>query len=71
MFKRVEQHAKTHLFLLKERAEETELSLRVVQHLTTQIEAILEQIPAIIKQAHERIIGGRKLSNKEENPESV
>ena len=65
LLKRVERHARTHLILLKENAEETKLSPGVVQNILTQSEAILEQLPAIVKQAHERIIGGRKLSNKD------
>jgi len=65
LLKRVEKHAKAHLNLLKEKAEDSQLSPGVVQHIITQSEAILEQIPTIIKQAHERIIGGRKVSNKD------
>ena len=65
LLKRVEKHAQNHLNILKARAEETQLSPGVVANILTQTEAILVQVPSIIKQAHERIIGERKLANKE------
>jgi hypothetical protein len=65
LLKRVEKHAQSHLNILKARAEETQLSPGEVQNIITQTEVILEQIPAVIKQAHERIIGERKLSNED------
>jgi hypothetical protein len=65
LLKRVEKHAQNPLNILKARAEETQLSPGVVANILTQTEAILVQVPSIIKQAHERIIGERKLANKE------
>lgn len=61
---RVEKHARRHLNLLKERGEETDLSAGAIRSVIEQVENILAQVPAIIKQAHERIIGGRKVANK-------
>jgi len=36
-----------------------------VQQISQRIEGVLAQLPAAIKQAHERLIGGRKLPNKD------
>lgn len=65
LLKRVQQHAQRHLNLLKERAEEIDLGAGVIQGIIGQIENVLAQVPAIVKQAHERIIGGRKVANKD------
>jgi hypothetical protein len=65
LLNRVQKHAQRHLNLLKERGEDSDLSPGVIQCIITQIESILSQVPSIIKQAHERIIGGRKIANKE------
>ena len=65
LLKRVQQHAQSHLNLLKEYGEATDLSPGVIECILTQVESILEQVPSIIKQAHERIIGGRKIANKD------
>lgn len=62
---RVNKHAQRHLNVLKQRGEETDLGTGVIQCIITQIESILAQVPSIIKQAHERIIGGRKVENKD------
>tara|TARA_R110002111_G_C5976964_1_gene370770 strand:- start:463 stop:1944 length:1482 start_codon:yes stop_codon:yes gene_type:complete len=63
LLRRIQRHAQRHLNLLKELGEHTELSPGQIQCIMTGMENILEQVPAIIKQAHERIIGGRKLAN--------
>jgi len=65
LLNRVQKHAQRHLNLLKERGEDSDLSPGVIQCIITQIESILSQVPSIIKQAHERIIAGRKIANKE------
>jgi len=65
LLRRVEKHARRHLNLLKERGEETDLGTGAIRSVIEQVENILAQVPAIIKQAHERIIGGRKLANKD------
>jgi hypothetical protein len=65
LLNRVQKHAQRHLNLLKKRGEDSDLSPGVIQCIITQIESILSQVPSIIKQAHERIIGGRKIANKE------
>ena len=65
LLKRVQKHAQRHLDVLKVRGEETDLSPGVIQNIITQMEGILAQVPTVIKQAHERIIGGRKVLNKD------
>lgn len=65
LLRRVEQHAQRHLNLLKELGENTRLHPGQIQYLINQMENIIGQVPAIIKQAHERIIGARKLANKD------
>ncbi|NBB81499.1 MAG: hypothetical protein GVY36_19015 [Verrucomicrobia bacterium] len=65
LIRRVEKHARRHLNLLKERGEETDLGEGAIRSVIEQVENILAQVPTIIKQAHERIIGGRKVANKD------
>lgn len=62
---RVEKHAQRHLNLLKLCGQETDLSAGQVKCIIAGIERVLEQVPSIVKQAHERIIGQRKIANKD------
>lgn len=61
--KRIADHAQAHLNALKNRRSETDLSQAQAQQIITRMEGVLEQLPAARKQAHERIIGGRKVAN--------
>jgi hypothetical protein len=61
--KRIGKHARRHLDILTTRSHETDLSPGQIGQLSQRIESILVQLPSAIKQAHERIIGGRKLPN--------
>jgi hypothetical protein len=61
--KRIAGHARNHLELLANRGHETDLSPGQIRQISQRIESILGQLPAAIKQAHERLIGGRKLPN--------
>lgn len=63
--KRIGKHAGNHLRLLAERGHQTDLAPGHIRAITERLENILTQLPAAIKQAHERIIGGRKLPNDE------
>ena len=63
--KRIAKHARKHLDLLTTRSHETTLTPGQIEQISQRIQAILDQLPAAIKQAHERIIGGRKLPNKD------
>ena len=63
--KRIATHAQAHCKILKSRREETDLTEPQVQLIIKRIENVLDQLPAAIKQAHERIIGGRRVVNGE------
>jgi hypothetical protein len=63
--RRIGRHARRHLDILEKRAGETQLGEGHVRQIKARIESVLEQLPAAIKQAHERIIGGRKRTNKD------
>ncbi len=63
--KRIGSHARKHLDLLTARGNETDLTANQIGQIRQRIENILDQLPAAIKQAHERLIGQRKLPNKE------
>lgn len=59
------KHARAHLKILAQRGGETELGEGHIRQIEERIQGVLDQLPAAIKQAHERIIGGRKPANKE------
>jgi len=59
----VVQHAKRYQLLLAERWQETDWSEKQAQQVLDRIEGIAAQMPAAIKQAHERIIGERTVAN--------
>ncbi len=63
--KRIAKHAGNHLEILTPRSHETNLTPGQLDQISQRIQSILSQLPAAIKQAHERIIGGRKLPNKD------
>jgi hypothetical protein len=63
--KRIAGHARRHLEALQSRREETALSAGQARVIERRIENVLAQLPAAIKQAHERIIGERQVSNAE------
>ena len=58
-------HAQAHLEALKTRWQETDLSEGRVRVIIARMEGVLGQLPAAIKQAHERIIGERKVRNED------
>ncbi|MGB6221741.1 hypothetical protein [Haloferula sp.] len=62
--KRIAAHARAHVGILKSRREETDLTEPQAQLIIKRIDGVLEQLPAAIKQAHERIIGERRVSNE-------
>ena len=62
--KRVRVHAQAHLQALQTRRKETELSTGQARVIEQRIRNVIEQLPAAIKQAHERIIGARQVSNE-------
>jgi hypothetical protein len=60
---RVAGHARSHLDALRTRLPETDLSQGEAQAIIRRMDNILKQLPGIIRQSHERIIGGRKVAN--------
>ena len=63
--KQVGAHAKAHLEALQTRREETALSIGQARVIEERISNVIEQLPAAIQQAHERIIGARQVSNED------
>jgi hypothetical protein len=63
LLNRVAAHARSHLEALRTRLPKTDLSQAEAQNIIERMENILDQLPAIIHQVHERIIGGRKVAN--------
>ena len=65
LVRKVENHGKHHKELLKERWEETDLSEKEAYQIIYNLDNMLNQIPAAVHQAHERIIGERRIKNEE------
>ncbi|MEI6396225.1 MAG: hypothetical protein WCT12_34615 [Verrucomicrobiota bacterium] len=61
----IADHAQAHLEALRTRWQETDLSEGRVCVIIARMEGVLDQLPAAINQAHERIIGERKVQNKD------
>jgi len=59
----VKEHAERYRKSLDERWGETDLTRREAEVVLRRMERVLEQLPAAIKQAHERIIGERQVAN--------
>jgi hypothetical protein len=58
-------HARRHRDLLERRWPETDLSRGQAQQILDRMDTIVERLPYAVKQAHERIIGERQVSNEE------
>jgi hypothetical protein len=63
--RRIAGHARAHLDSLRTRHEETTLTAGEVAVIIQRMEGVLKQLPAAIKQAHERIIGERQVANED------
>jgi hypothetical protein len=61
----VERLAWRHLELLKTSREETDWSEEQARQVELRIQGVLDQLPGAVHQAHERIIGGRKVKNED------
>jgi hypothetical protein len=59
----VGKHAKRYRDLLEAQWDTTDLSQQQAQQIIARIDKILNQLPAAIEQAHERIIGERLVPN--------
>jgi len=58
-------HAERHRELLEQRWQETDLREGEARQIVERIGSVLAQLPAAIRQAHERIIGERQVKNDE------
>ena len=65
LLKTVGGHAQRHRDLLARLWEQTDYSERQVEGIVARIDQMVEQIPAVMRQAHERIIGERQVDNAE------
>ena len=65
LMKRVSQHAENHLKLLEDRRQGTNLTFGQAQQIAARITGVIDQLTDTVKQAHERIIGERKVANKD------
>jgi hypothetical protein len=63
MVKRVQGHAQAHRDALATRRDETDLSEGHARVIIQRLDNVIGQLPAAIKQAHERIIGERPVAN--------
>jgi len=61
--KTIAAHARRHRAALDERWAQTDWSRGQAEQILRRIDGILEQLPAAIKQAHERIIGERPVAS--------
>jgi hypothetical protein len=63
--KRIEAHAQRYRELLAQNWDQTEWCQPQAQQILDRMDGILEQLPAAINQAHERIIGERAVANED------
>lgn len=63
--KLIESHARRYRELLDAEWEKTDWTRKQAEHKLRQMDKILEQLPAAVRQAHERIIGERALAADE------
>lgn len=65
LMKVITKHAENYHFVLETRWEETDWTEVEAQVVLDRIDSILDLLPQAIKQAHERIIGERRVANKD------
>lgn len=65
LLKKVADHARSHRDLLRREHQRTPLSSGQAEQIVQRIEGKLAQVPEVIHQAHERIIGERLIKNSE------
>ena len=61
----IKRHAQRHRELLSARWSQTDLSQGQARQIIGRIDGVLEKLPKAIEQAHERLIRGRQVTNKE------
>ncbi len=65
LVKTIEGHGRNYVEVLKARWQETDWTQIEADHVVARIRNVLDQLPQAVKQAHERIIGGRRVANSE------
>lgn len=65
LIKKVNYHALNHLALLESRWQTTKISRRQTEQIIKQITKVTGQLVTVIKLAHERIIGERRVANQD------
>jgi len=65
LLKRVGQHAQNHLKLLESRWRTANIPRCKAEQIAKQVAGVMSQLAAVVKQAHERIIGERQVDNKD------
>ena len=65
LMKTVENHAHNYYHLLESRWTETDWSENQTQVVLDRLQNVLDQLPQAVHQAHERLIGERRVANKE------
>lgn len=63
LLKTIEAHARRHRQLLDENWAQTDWTRKQAEQILARLDRVLEQLPAAVKQAHERIIGERPVKN--------
>lgn len=61
----VMSHGRRYRDLLQNEWRETDLSEKQAHQIINRIDSVLEQLPQAMKQSHDRIIGERKVENKD------
>ncbi len=65
LLKKIEGHALRHRDLLEAMWMQSDYTEKKASRIIERMNGMLEQIPQVMKQAHERIIGGRQVKNEE------
>ena len=65
LVKRVAKHAMAHFTLLEQNRLQTGLSINQANQILNQITLVVDQLATAIKNAHDRIIGERKVANND------
>ena len=64
LLRTIAAHARRHRDCLAANFGQTRYSARQAQRITDRIDGMLAQVPAVIEQAHERLIGGRQVPSE-------
>ena len=63
----VQSHAQRYVLRLQQAWEQTDLREGQMKRIVFRLQGVVEQLPEAIRQAHERIIGDRKVANRDKN----